>query len=73
MSEEIDYSEDEFTISAINNLAGALLSLQEVETDLLSTKRKAKLARMKRQIFDTLSFYCDCLPEIIEDEKEGEK
>jgi len=47
----------------IANLSMALGSLQEVDGSLLSKKRHAKLARMKRLIFDSLAFYCECLPQ----------
>ena len=69
--QEILESEDDLP-AHISNLSMALGSLQEVDGGLLSKKRQAKLARMKRQIFDALAYYCDCLPEIIEETKEDD-
>ena len=54
---------DEGLTTDIYNLSGALSSLNEIETDLLSAFRKKKLSKMKRLIFDLLAFYVDCLPE----------
>jgi len=57
-----DQFEDEVS-DHILNLSGAFNSLMEVDSGLLSKVRQGKLAKMKRQIFDALVYYCDCLPE----------
>ena len=54
--------------SDIANLSGALSSLGEVDSGLLNKTRQSKLAKMKRQIFAALEYYCDCLPEIDDEE-----
>ena len=66
---EIAESEVELT-SNISNLASAFSCLMEVDGALLSKQRQSKLARMKRQIFDALDYYCSCLPEIEKDDAE---
>lgn len=53
----------------IANLSAALTSLSEIDIGLLAKGRQAKLARMKRQIFDSLTNYCDCLPSLTDNEK----
>lgn len=65
--EEAEPYEDDLT-GDIANLTNALNNLSEIDGELLSQKRKAKLAKMKRQIFDTLSYYVSCLPEVTEEE-----
>lgn len=61
--EEVETYEEDLAAD-IANLTSAFNNLSEIDGELLSQKRKAKLAKMKRQIFDTLSYYCDCLPEV---------
>lgn len=69
MSEEAEYLDDDLD-GRVANLAGALVSLQELDTEGLSEKRKGKLARMKRQIFDTLTIYCEALLPATQNEEE---
>jgi len=57
-----DQFEDEVS-DHILSLTSAFNSLMEVDGKLLSKGRQSKLAKMKRQIFDALVYYCDCLPE----------
>lgn len=67
MTEEEEIQDDDTICSDVANLSGALSNLMEIDTGFLSKKRQATLARMKRQIFDSLSYYCECLPQL-EDE-----
>lgn len=60
---------EESVCANILNLTSAFSNLGELDPMLLSKQRQAKLAKMKRQIFDALAFYCACLPEE-EEEKE---
>lgn len=64
--EEID---EESLCSDVANLSGALSNLMEIDGGFLSKKRQATLARMKRQIFDSLSYYCECLPQLEDEDK----
>jgi len=57
----------------ILNLTNAFNSLMEVDSQLLSKQRQSKLAKMKRQIFNALVYYCDCLPEPEEPKAEEEE
>lgn len=68
MSDEevIEYEED--LSGEIANLSAAFSNLMEIDSSLLSKGRQAKLARMKRQIFDAVAYYCDYLPEIEKEE-----
>lgn len=67
--EEPGYLDDDLD-GRVANLAGALVSLQELEIELLNETRKRKLARMKRQIFDTLTIYCEALLPATQNEEE---
>ena len=78
-SDKIDKMEDEAVgdpsfeeqlTTDIANLSSALSSLSEVDSGLMNKTKQAKLKRMKRLIFDALCYYCDCLPQLIEDDKE---
>lgn len=60
MAEQVEEYDDDLE-GRIANLSGALVNLHEIDPIGLSEKRKAGLARMKRQIFDTLVIYCDGL------------
>ena len=62
-NEEIEEVEEDSLCTDIANLAAALSSLSEIDSGLLNKGRQAKLARMKRLIFDTLVHYTDCLPD----------
>ena len=59
--------EDNLTAN-ISNLSMALSSLSEIDSGLMNKSRQAKLNRMKKHIFNTLYYYCDCLPQIQEDD-----
>jgi hypothetical protein len=77
MSDEIENSEDFFEepddlCSQVANLSASLSNLSEIDPQILSKVRQGKLARMKRQIFDALVYYCECLPQLIEDDKDQE-
>lgn len=48
--------------SDVANLSAAFGSLMELDSQLLSKVGQAKLAKMKRQVFNALVFYCDLLP-----------
>jgi len=61
---------DESLCGVINNLSSSLNSLMELDSQLLSKGRQAKLARMKRQIFDGLCFYSDLLPDAANDNED---
>lgn len=69
MEEQQEYEEEDAS-SEVANLSGALSNLMELDFGVLSKKRKARLARMKRQIFDSLVYYCECLPQLQEDDED---
>jgi len=66
MADEKDDIEDDDSdiCSDIANLSSSLGNLSEIDASLLSKGRQAMLAKIKRQIFDALVYYCECLPEI---------
>jgi hypothetical protein len=75
MSEEKDTEgcpEEDIT-GNIYNLSAALSNLEEFDPGLMPKSKQAKLARMKRRIFNALLSYCDCLPQepTNPDESEG--
>lgn len=71
MSDEELYDDD--LEGRIANLSSALVNLHEIDPMVLSEKRKSGLAKMKRQIFDSLVLYCDGLiPEKTENENPKE-
>ena len=72
MAEENEI-DGEDVCSNIANLSSALSSLDELSTETLSDGRKKKLARAKRQIFDAMVYYAECLPELIDDTNTDEK
>lgn len=59
-TEDIDLSGE------IHALSASLCNLMELDPLLLNKTRQGKLSRMKRQIFDALTYYCDCLPQLEE-------
>lgn len=65
--EEIPF-EDEDLPANIANLAAALSSLTEIDGGMMAKNRQAKLARMKRLVFDALVYYTDCLPQLEKEE-----
>lgn len=72
-AEELDLVEEdpdfeEALTGNIANLSAALSSISEIDGGMMSKAKQAKLARMKRLVFDALAFYCDCLPQVMEDE-----
>lgn len=54
---------EETVTTCISNLAQAFSYLCEIDSQLLSKGRQAKLARMKRKIFDAIDIYCDYMPQ----------
>lgn len=66
MEEEYDYTGE------VANLTASLSSLSEVDSALLSKTGQNKLARIKRQIFSALVFYCEKLPKEIKPQTDEE-
>ena len=66
-TQEIQY-EDQLC-SDIANLTAALTNLEEIDTGLMNKTKAQKVVRMKRRIFDLLYYYCECLPQLTEDEE----
>lgn len=58
---EEEQEESDLT-SDIANLAAAFSNLGDIDPGLMNKSRQGKLAKMKRQVFDALCWYCDCLP-----------
>jgi hypothetical protein len=74
MADEKDDIEDDDSdiCSDIANLSSSLGNLSEIDASLLSKGRQAMLAKIKRQIFDSLVYYCECLPQLDGNEKKSE-
>lgn len=64
---EEDPAFEESLCGNIANLSASLSSLSEIDGGMMSKAKQAKLARMKRLVFDALAFYCDCLPQVMEE------
>jgi len=64
---------EEFNVCEnVANLSSALSSLTDIDSGLLSEIRKQKLSHMKRMIFDSLYFFCECLPQPIDTGGDGQ-
>lgn len=62
--EEIaDPPTDEEVAAAVSYLADAFDKILGVDKTLLSKVGQARLARMKRKIFNGMMYYCELLPE----------
>lgn len=69
MEQEQDLNDFEEAISSnVANLSSALSNLSEIDPEIMSTDDKKMFRRMKRKIFKALYYYCECLPEIKENE-----
>ena len=69
MEQEQDLNEFEEAISGnVANLSSALSNLTEIDPEIMSIDDKKMFRRMKRKIFKALYYYCECLPEIKENE-----
>jgi hypothetical protein len=64
ITEETDIEDSYYeTLSDhIVNLTAAINNLSEIDAGLLSQTRQRKLAKIKRLIFDSLLWHCECLP-----------
>ncbi len=65
--DELDLEEWEYNLNSnIANLAGAYSNLQEIDPGLMNKEEQKRLKRMKKQIFKSLLYYCESLPDIYE-------
>lgn len=54
---------DEDVVAAVSYLADAFDKILEVDKSKLTKVGVARLNRMKRQVFNSMMYYCDLLPQ----------
>ena len=67
---ELEASESDLT-GYIYNLANSFNCLCEIDGKILPKKQERQLLKMKEQIFNSLVYYCESLPELEPEKKES--
>ena len=55
---------DESVCGNVANLSAALSNLSEIDPMIMSEREQRDLRRIKSRIFKALKIYCECLPEL---------
>ena len=55
---------DESVCGNVANLSAALSNLSDIDTGLMNNQEQKEFKRMRSRIFKALKIYCECLPEL---------